>query len=294
MAEMTRKRMGEIVRAIFGVLLNHPEGLRAKDAIARAEKTLSLTDFEKSDYPSRPGVRRFDKIVRFGTIKPVKAGWMVKTKGKWILTEDGIAAYAKYPDPEQFAQKNTELYRQWKAGQPEEAGENEDTVGASATAALDEAEERAWEEIANYLSTIQPYVFQSLVAALLKAMGYHVSWEAPPGPDKGIDILAYTDPLGATNPRIKVQVKRQAASVDVGGLRSFLAVLGDQDVGIFVCTGGFTSAAQSEARTQEKRKITLLDMEKLFDLWVLHYNKLAETDKRLLPLKPVYYLEGLE
>jgi restriction system protein len=203
-------------------------------------------------------------------------------------------AYKNFTDPEELARRAGELYRLWKAGQPEEAGEDEETVAASATAALDEAEERAWEEIANYLSSIQPYVFQSLVAALLKAMGYHVSWEAPPGPDKGIDILAHTDPLGATNPRIKVQVKRQASSVDVGGLRSFLAVLGDQDVGIFVCTGGFTSAAEAEARTQEKRKITLLDMEKLFDLWVQHYEKLAEPDKRLLPLKPVYYLEGLE
>ena len=149
------------------------------------------------------------------------------------------------------------------------------------------------EEIANYLSTMQPYMFQSLVAALLRAMGYHVSWEAPPGPDKGIDILAHTDPLGATNPRIKVQVKRQANSVDVGGLRSFLAVLGDQDVGIFMHRRIHFSRG-IEARTQEKRKITLLDMEKLFDLWVQHYGKLAESDKRLLPLKPVYYLAGLE
>ena len=40
-----------------------------------------------------------------------------------------------------------------------------------------------------------------------------------------------------------------------------MAVLGDQDVGIFVSTGGFTSNAEQEVRTQEKRKITL-DMEK--------------------------------
>lgn len=294
MAEITRKRVGEIVRAVFAILLQHPEGMRAKDVLAHLQESLTLSDFEKSDYPKHPGIRRFEKTARFATIAPVKAGWMIKSKGRWILTEDGKLAYKNFTDPEELARKAGELYRQWKAGQPEEAGEDEETVAASATAALDEAEERAWEEIANYLSSIQPYVFQSLVAALLKAMGYHVSWEAPPGPDKGIDILAHTDPLGATNPRIKVQVKRQASSVDVGGLRSFLAVLGDQDVGIFVCTGGFTSAAESEARTQEKRKITLLDMEKLFDLWVQHYEKLAEPDKRLLPLKPVYYLEGLE
>ncbi len=141
---------------------------------------------------------------------------------------------------------------------------------------------------------MNPYDFQNLVAALLRAMGYHVSWVAPPGPDKGIDILAHTDPLGTSVPRIKVQVKRREDKVTVEGLRSFMALLGDQDVGIFVSTGGFTSEAESEARTQEKRKVTLLDLEKLFDLWVQHYDRVAEADKRLLPLKPVYYLAPTE
>lgn len=118
-------------------------------------------------------------------------------------------------------------------------------------------------------------------------MGYHVSWVAPPGLDKGIDILAHTDPLGTSVPRIKVQVKRREGKVTAEGLRSFLAVLGDHDVGIFVSTGGFTSKAESEARTQERRKITLIDLERLFDLWVQHYDELAESDKRLRPLKPV-------
>jgi restriction system protein len=69
-----------------------------------------------------------------------------------------------------------------------------------------------------------------------------------------------------------------------------MAVLGDQDVGIFVSTGGFTSDAESEARTQERRTVTLVNLERLFDLWVQHYEKIAESDKLLLPLKPVYYL----
>jgi predicted Mrr-cat superfamily restriction endonuclease len=37
-------------------------------------------------------------------------------------------------------------------------------------------------------------------------MDYYV---APPGPDGGIDLIAHTDPLGTTGPRIKVQVKRR-------------------------------------------------------------------------------------
>ena len=73
-----------------------------------------------------------------------------------------------------------------------------------------------------------------------------------------------------------------------------MAVLGEHDVGIFVSSGGFTNDAEAEARTQEKRKITLVNLEKLFDLWVLHYNKLSESDKHLLPLRPVYYLAPAE
>ena len=218
---------------------------------------------------------------------------MVKSKGRWILTEEGRAAFLKYPDPEVLSRKAADLYKSWRSAQPDaietiEAIAHDDAESSSTT--LEEAEERAWEEIEKYLKSMNPYDFQNLVAALLTAMGYHVSWVSPPGPDKGIDIVAYTDPLGTQNPRIKVQVKRREESVSVDGLRSFLAVLGDQDVGIFVSTGGFTSSAEQEARTQEKRKITLIGLEQLFDLWVQHYSKINESEKRLLPLKPVYYI----
>jgi restriction system protein len=237
MAEITRKRIGEIVHNVFEILLQHPEGVRAKDLLAQMEKSMSLSEFEKSDYPNRPGVRRFEKTVRFATIAPVKAGWLVKSKGKWILTEDGKTAYKQYTDPEALARRASELYQLWKAGQPENASEDEETPAESATTTLEEAEELAWTEIEKHLRTMNPYDLQALVAALLKAMGYHVYWVSPPGPDKGIDILAYTDPLGTRNPRIKVQVKRHEGAISVDGLRSFMALLGDQDVGIFVATG---------------------------------------------------------
>ena len=47
---------------------------------------------------------------------------------------------------------------------------------------------------------------------------------------------------------------------------------------------------QTEARTQEKRRVTLIGLERLFDLWVEHYERLPEDGKKLLPLKSVYYL----
>ncbi len=287
--EITRKRVGELQRGVIKILLDSLDGLPAKEVLRRLEQVVPPTEFEKSEYPNRPGVRRFEKIVRFATIAPLKAGWLIKSKGRWTLTEEGKKAYERFQDPEKFVKEGGRLYRKWAESRPDTATEVEEE-GPDVTSTIEEAEEAAWAEIEKYLQTMPPYDFQNLVAALLRAMGYHVSWIAPPGPDKGIDILAHTDPLGTNAPRIKVQVKRRADKINPEGLRSFMAVLGDQDVGIFVSTGGFTSEAESEARTQERRTVTLVDLEKLFDLWVLHYEKVAEADKRLLPLKSVYYL----
>ncbi len=303
MAEITRQRVGELQRGVFKILLGNPEGLPVKELLSRMEQVVPPSDFEKSDYPNRPGVRRFEKIVRFATIAPVKAGWLVKDKGRWYLTEDGKKAYARFSDPMGFQREGGRLYHEWLDAQPKDTFESEEETQSEAGAiekaadtagTFEEAEETAWSEIERYVSVMNPYDLQKLVAALLRAMGYYVSWNAPPRPDKGIDILAHNDPLGTSTPRIKVQVKRRADKISVDGLRSFMALLGEQDVGIFVLTGGFTSDAESEARTKETRKLTFIDLKKLVELWIENYRRIDESDKLLLPLKPVYFLAPSE
>jgi restriction system protein len=233
--------------------------------------------------------------VRFSTIDLVKAGWLLKENGRWSVSPEGLAAYQTFTDPEAFYKAAVHLFNQWKANQAEEIDSPEDetpqeTAGKVASVTAEEAEEQAWAEIDKYLRTINPYEFQDIVAALLRAMGYHVSWTAPPGKDGGIDIVAAGDPLATQPPRIKVQVKRQGDAVRVDGLRSFMALLNDTDVGIFVSVGGFTKDAADEARKQERRKVTLLDAEALFKLWIDYYDKLDDQARRLLPLRRIYFL----
>ena len=43
-------------------------------------------------------------------------------------------------------------------------------------------------------------------------------------------------------------------------------------------------------RTQEKRRITLIGLDTLFDLWVEHYGKLTDQARRRLPLRPIQFL----
>jgi restriction system protein len=158
---------------------------------------------------------------------------------------------------------------------------------------LEEAQDAAWAEIRAYLTTMPPYDFQRLVAALLRAMDYYVDWIALPGPDGGIDLIAHTDPLDTTGPRIKVQVKRRdTEKVSAESLRAFMAVLGDQDVGIYISAAGFSSQAEREARSQEKRRLKLIDLERFVELWVQHMHGVSDSDRRRLPLKPVYFLDS--
>lgn len=294
MPQLTQHRIGELMQAVFRVLADNPDGLPAREVLDQVAHQIPLTDFEQSSYPNRPHVRRFEKIVRFATIAPVKAGWIIKDKGQWVLTELGRNAQQKFQDPAALQRQASQIYRQWHANVSED---NTNAVTTpveqdlpDAGSIVEEAEETAWAQLDEYLRHLNPYDFQNLVAALLRGMGYFVEWVSPPGPDGGIDILAHTDPLGAKGPRILVQVKHRDSKATVEQIRSFLAILGDADVGLFVSTQGFTSEAEKTGRSQERRRIILIDLKRLFDLWVQHYAHIADDDRGLLPLKPVYYL----
>lgn len=297
MAEVTKKRTGEFMRTLFTILLAEPEGLAARTALERLRSKMTLSPYEAGDYES--GGNRFEKIVRFATVDCVKAGWLLKSDGIWSVTEAGAQAYQSLPDPEAFYRQACKLYKVWRANQitsePDTEEEPEDPVSHKALAVtFEQASETANAEIAQRLATMPPYDFQKLVAGLLKAMGYHIAWDAPPGKDGGVDILAWSDPLGTQTPRLKVQVKRQQASVAVDGLRAFLAVLGDGDVGLFVALGGFTRDAESEARLHQSRRLTLIDMRRFLELWIEHYPKLTDEVRQKLPLRPIYFLAPID
>lgn len=293
MAQISRRRTGELLRKLFEFLLKHPEGLPAGEALKLLADSTTLSEYEAGTYEA--GGRRFETIIRYATVDCVKAGWMVKAHGRWTVTDLGRAALKTYTDPEAFYRRAVQLYNEWKKAaeleEEDEEGLGEDKSATKrASITYEEAEEQAWAEIEKRLRTMPPYDFQELVASLLRAMGYYVGWVAPPGKDGGIDIVAYTDPLGTRPPRIKVQVKRQESRVPVDGLRSFMAVLGSEDVGIYVNAGGFTKDAEDEARSQHARRITLVDLERLVDLWKEHYARLDEVSRRQLPLQPIYFL----
>ena len=297
MQEVSIARKGEYFQALFDLLVANPDGVAAREAVAAVEQKLTLAPYETELFPS--GTSRFRKNFSFGTIDMVKAGWLVKHKGIWTISEAGKLAHQTLKEPAALYGTSLTLYRKWRQAQPDastngtlpDADPTEaETSEQSIQVTYEQAEAQAWSEIEAFLRNMAPFDFQELVAALLRGMGYHVDWIAPPGRDGGIDILAYADPLGTRPPRIKVQVKRWGANIDVKGVREFVGVLGADDLGLFVTTSGFTKDAKDEARAQQTRKVTLIDLERFFDLWVEHYPKLDDAARRRFPLQPIYFL----
>lgn len=298
MANVTTRRTGELIRALFCILQKYPDGIKAQDALEKLADTVILTEYEKGTYESGG---RFEKIVRFATLGPGRAGWMIKDSGIWSVTEEGIAALEMWPDPSDFSREAGRLYREWHKTRktvpviPEKEDSNENEIdeledGRSSIVTFEESEEKAFSDIEKYLADIPPFDFQHLVADLLRAMKYFVEWVAPPGKDGGVDIMAYTDPLGTQGSRIKVQVKRQQQAVGAPDLRSFVANIGQHDAGIFVNIGGFTREAEEYARALETKRIMLINVKKLVKLWIQFISNSDPAWQRL-PLMPIYFLK---
>jgi hypothetical protein len=107
MLKVTRERTGELVRKAFEILLAHPEGLTPDEVLKIIGQSFQLRKSERCTHPSL--FENYELITRFGTIAPVKAGWLINSDGRWCVSEEGKKAYARYGDPEQFMIKAGQL-----------------------------------------------------------------------------------------------------------------------------------------------------------------------------------------
>lgn len=135
-----------------------------------------------------------------------------------------------------------------------------------------------------------------LVGAVLEAEGFNVII-SPPGPDRGVDILAARGPLGFEEPWLCVQVKASETPVDVNVFRALQGVMTTFRAthGLLVSWGGFTEAVRKEAR-QHAFKIALWDQTDIVQAIYRTYERLSPEIQAELPLKRIWVLvrEGVE
>jgi len=283
MNDFSIERVSELLRGVIELLWTRPDGLAGREIITRLPDVVRMTEYETglsviSDLP------RYARIVRLATLPLVKSGWLVKTeKGQWFITETGRDACRRFARPQDLYLEALRL--------SEDDRQNVSEILIS----LELIQEKAWENIANYLQEKNPIEIRQLIAVLFEAMQYHITWAAPPQKNRGlIDMIVNIDPVGARVGRIIVQVKHTGQPVTVEGLKSFSSILGASDFGLLFSTGGFTAEVKGVLNKGVYQKINAMDLEKFYDIWIRHYDKLSREAHNLLPLKVIFLLAPVE
>ena len=267
----------------------------AKEIYPWVNDNVELTDWEK-EHAGKMQYIRWTNSFQFYSIDYQKAGFIVKKNGSWYITPEGEKALKK--SPKEVMNLAREAYKEWKKTQvveiPAEDEPTDETAEKDNSMSLDLLESDAREGIKRYIISKSPYEFQDLVAALLRAMGYHTPFIAPKGKDGGIDIIAYLDPLGAQTPRIKVQVKHKPdTAIGASEVRALSGVLKTGDIALFVTSGTYSPDARNAATTNDKF-IRLIDGELFIEMWQEYYSKMTDEDKNLLPLRRIAFLGSNE
>jgi restriction system protein len=269
--------------------------MRPREIYGEIEARFPLDDFDRVTMAGS-GLPRWRAALHFHSVSAVKAGLLEKSDGQWHVTEEGQDKSGLPSDDLKRLLRSR--YREWRWGGQKVQSVDKSPVNqeemvlapAHASVLFEDAKEKARSEIDAHLDSVDPYEFQSLVAALLEAMGYATSVVAARGPDGGTDVLAYLDPIGAQTPHIRVQVKHRdnpASREEVAALRGIIRA--DREIGLFVSSGGFTKDARREAGMGSVH-IGLIDLDRFLELWLQYYDKLKETARAKLRLEPVYFL----
>ena len=262
------------------------------------EKALELSTWEKVILENTGNIR-WQSIMHFTSVDYVRAGFLIKKKGNWTITPEGEEALKM--GAEKLRDEAWLRYKTWYRGKeqttdekPVVQPEEENDPAKETMIELETLEERAANGIREYLKSKNPYEFQDLVASLLKAMGYYIQSVAPRGKDGGIDIVAYTDPLGAKTPRIKVQVKHKPeTATGAADVRALLGILKAGDIALFVTSGTYSTDAKHAATSGDKF-IRLIDGDEFIEMWQEYYDKMSDEDKNMLPLKRIAFLGNNE
>ncbi|MBQ8457382.1 MAG: Mrr restriction system protein [Prevotella sp.] len=277
--------------AVMKEMIRRGGSIPAKEIYPWVNDHVELTAWEKEP-AGKMGYIRWTNSFQFYSIDYQKAGFIIKKNGTWYITPEGEKALKK--NPEEVMNIANAAYHEWRRLNPKDDNPTEEptdeTVEKDNAVNLDLLESDARDGIRKYIISKSPYEFQDLVAALLRAMGYHTPFVAPKGKDGGIDIIAYLDPLGAQTPRIKVQVKHKPeTAIGASDVRALSGVLKTGDIALFVTSGTYSTDARNAASGNDKF-IRLIDGDDFIEMWQEYYDKMSDDDKNMLPLKRISFL----
>lgn len=289
----TKELAENLIYATFKLLKENNNKMERTDIIEKIPYTIKLDDyanyiFEKTHYI------RWQSILQFYTIGCVKVGFLIKRDGIWYLTKEGEEIFKQ--GKEKIIIEIDKKYKEWNKNKQENNVEQQleektlEFEKNNKEFVLEDIESTLKNYIYDFINSLNPYKFQDLCGALLRGMGYYTTFIAPTGKDGGIDIIAYKDPIGASYPRIKVQVKHRNNKATAQEVRELSGILKSDDMGVFISTGGFTPDAEKEVKIRNNH-IEFIDLERFVSLWIEFFNKMSDEDKNLMFIKAIYCLK---
>jgi restriction system protein len=282
MAEIAVNRVGELLQGVFELLWSQPEGLSASEIISVLPHKMPLNDFEIAVAPAG-SVPQYERIIRLATVPFARAGWLVRNpRGRWHITEQGRAACRRWPDIQTLhaaaLRRSEEIRRDFP----------------SFALVAQEAEERAWTQIQQYLRSASRAELVALVADLLRALGLHIGWITPDEKFRGqIDLVAQSDPAGEDGKRTIVQVSHSGRASTLEHLDGLLGELRSNDRGLLFSSGGFSDEVLAAVGNVAFRSTVLWNLERFVELWTESYERLSPEARRRLPIKAVHFLDGV-
>lgn len=291
----------------FEVLRDNDGHMSVTDMFDEVKDKVNIPNELLETYETNTNYPIWIILVKFFTVKCVKTGLLEKREGSWYMSEEGLKLVEK--GEKVFVQKVKKLYQEWLNQRNEEREReiqssrllDERIVDTDSDAPLNTEEvisdhvesqdEFALNEIQNHLRNMHFMDFQKLCGALLRGMGYYVHQDSKEGRDGGVDVWAYSDPLGKP-PSIKLQAKRfNEGKVSLKVLNDLRLNLAEGDIGIIVTSSTFDKGCKEAAQKERGKHIELIDSARFLELWKKYYSNLSQDDRDKLPLRPVYFLD---
>ncbi len=141
-------------------------------------------------------------------------GYKSDARGYWEITEGGIRFFKEHQNnKKEGIYKLANLFKQRprKASAENRYKRDSGDIPVKDSEKDDEdkkgiliSEDEIYSSTYSSLESLGPYEFQKLTEYLFVGMGYNVSYNSPPGPDGGIDIIAHKDAIGVDGKVIKI------------------------------------------------------------------------------------------
>ena len=284
---MTIPTYDQFIEPILRFLVQHPDGVAAKQAHDAAATALGLTDEERQQLLASGTQRMYKNRAGWAHDRLKRAGLSSTPKhGFWKPTAEGIAFAAENAAPfsTELAQKlavgfiNVKLKPASGANVKPASSVLPQALSLPTLAspddqlgqAVSELRQSAALELQEVLATVSPSFFETIVLELLHRMGYGANrsdLQQVGGPgDAGIDGIISLDRLGLE--KVYVQAKRWQDVIGRPQLQAFYGALAGQKAkkGVFITTSFFSAQARDFVKSVEG--IVLIDGSRLAELMI--------------------------